>query len=109
MDVGSKILEVLTWSGISQAELARRTKIAPTTINGYVLGKRKVPFKSLEKIAAALNVSIFIFLNGEPLPANYTELTSAERQMLGDFRMLTRNQQEFILQNIALLKKQNSH
>lgn len=43
---------------MTQADLALKTKIAPSTISHIFNGKRKPSFKTLGKIAKALNMEV---------------------------------------------------
>ena len=69
-----KFNEVLKYlrkrEGLSQAELAKKLDIAPSTIGMYEQGRREPDFETEEKIADFFNVSIDI-LRGLPQTKSY--------------------------------------
>lgn len=93
VSVNEKLQEVLTWSGVSQYELARRADVHPNSISSYVTGKTAISIALLFKFAEALGVSPWLFLNGEPLPVTSEDLTEKERRMVALYRNLTVREQ----------------
>lgn len=59
MDVGKKIKRFRTAQGLSQKELALKSGMSEPAIRNYELGNRTPSDKQLEKIAAALGISIY--------------------------------------------------
>lgn len=96
MTIGEKIGEVLDWSGVTQKELSERTGISPSMVSSYISGTHAVSFESASKIADALDVSLWVLLNGEPLPANENEITKDESRVIGEYRLLTGDEKEMI-------------
>lgn len=107
MNVAEKIQEFLVWRGMQQKELAIRAGIPVSTVNGYFTKGREIPVEAAAKMARALDVSLITLLNAEPMPLHPMEITNAGGQLVADFRDLTDAQQELILNNISLLKRQN--
>lgn len=105
MTVEEKMQEVLDWSGIKQNQLAQLTGISTTTISGYLHKKRKLTVEAMLKIAKALDVSPWIFLNGEPLPIKAQDLTESEREHLRQYRMLADGQREAVDHTIREFNK----
>jgi transcriptional regulator with XRE-family HTH domain len=54
--------------GLSQTKLAARADVNPATVNQIEGGKRTASPATLHKLAAALDVSLYELLEGEPLP-----------------------------------------
>lgn len=61
----------------------------------------------VQRVANALGVSVFMLINGEPLPADTEELTEEERETVARYRVLTWEQREIITQSMELFIKQN--
>lgn len=104
---GEKLQELIDWSGISRAELARRAGISPGSINGYINSGRKPSAEIAKRMAAGLGVSISTLMGEEPLSLNSLELTDDEGLMLSKFRTLTPHQQELIKMVIETSIRQN--
>jgi transcriptional regulator with XRE-family HTH domain len=107
VEITDKIREVMQWSGMSQKELAAITGIPYTTLNGYLCGRNQIPLRVLPNIAKGLGVSSTLLLNEEPLPADALELSQEERELVKQYRQLTRDQKEILVQNMALFIRQN--
>ena len=75
MEVGKKIKRFRTAFGLSQKELAQRAGMSEPAIRNYELGNRTPSDKQLEKIAGALDVSIYAISN--PNLENYDAVLHA--------------------------------
>lgn len=107
--VGEKIKEVLTWSGKTQKWLASQLDMPYSTFNGYICGRHRMSIDMVKRIADALDVSYYVLLNDESLPADSLELNEDERQMLARYRLLTHGQRTMIRNNMDFLIDQNPH
>lgn len=96
MTVEEKLQEVMDWSGTQQKEVARLTGISTSTLSGYIRGKRKMTVEAAQKIASALNLSVWVLLNGNPLPVTPLDITEAERQILAQYRTLTHSERDAV-------------
>ena len=63
--LGSQIAEIRQKAGLSQAELAARIHVSPSTIGMYEQGRREPSMRTLVSIARELNVSTDYLLNTE--------------------------------------------
>ena len=96
MTLGEKIQEVLDWSGLHQKDLAEATGISPSMISSYIKGVHAVSLEAAQKIADALDVSLWVLLNGEALPVMTLDMTEKERRLIGEYRRLTGSEREAV-------------
>ena len=68
MTVGEKIQELLDWGGKNQKELAELSGVSQSAISDYIRNIRIPSIEAAQKIADALDVSLWVLLNGEALP-----------------------------------------
>ena len=95
MTVPEKIQEIMEWSNrkkLTQLELARLSGISKSSLNGYIHGDRKITVDAAQKIADALNVSLWTLLNGEALAVTSMDLTERERRLVSGYRHLNDEQ-----------------
>ena len=95
MTVPEKIQEIMEWSNrkkLTQLELARLSGISKSSLNGYIHGDRKITVDAAQKIADALNVSLWTLLNGEVLAVTSMDLTERERRLVSGYRRLNDEQ-----------------
>ena len=95
MTVPEKIQEIMEWSNrnkLTPLELARLSGIAKSSLNGYIHGDRKITVDAAQKIADALNVSLWTLLNGEALAVTSMDLTERERRLVSGYRRLNDEQ-----------------
>lgn len=92
--VGEKIQEILDWSGKNQTDLAEDTGIPRSSISDYVRGAREPSLDAVRKIAEALEVSPWAIINGEPMTVDKSDITAAEREILGEYRKLTHRERK---------------
>ena len=100
MTEGEKLQEVMQWRGVTQRELSNRTGIARSTIGNYITGIRDMQVGALKTIAAALDVSPWTLINGEPLPADPLELGSTENRILIELRSMPLSVQKVLVATI---------
>ncbi|WP_444658442.1 helix-turn-helix domain-containing protein [Caproiciproducens sp. R2] len=62
MNLGDRIRKIRTDKGITMAQLAKATNTTAAAISRYELGQREPKMAILEKISAALNVSVLELL-----------------------------------------------
>lgn len=59
--IGKVLKEIRIKSNLKQTELAKKVGFAKNTISQYELGKRKVEFDKVEKIAKACGFRIILY------------------------------------------------
>ena len=84
--------------GWTQAELASRAGLPPTSIAHFESGSRKPSFDTLRRLAAALDVSTDFLLSrsddpsisqsDDPLYRHASQLTGADRELAAEFLAL---------------------
>lgn len=79
MTVGEKIQELLDWGGKNQKELAELSGVSQSAISDYIRNIRIPSIEAAQKIADALDVSLWVLLNGEALPVTALDMTEKER------------------------------
>ena len=65
-------------------------------ISSYIKGVHAVSLEAAQKIADALDVSLWVLLNGEALPVTTLDMTEKERRLIGEYRRLTGSEQEAV-------------
>ena len=94
-------------NGMSQAELARKVSVAPTTIASYEQGKRHPSFEIEEAIADVFNVNLDTLRGKTPIhDVSYLLKDQAAVMMLDVFSHLDNNQKESALQYLMFLENQ---
>src|SRR5215207_2728822 len=76
--------------GLSQTKLAARADVNPATVNQIEGGKRTASPATLHKLAAALDVSLYELLEGEPHPKASTSSQPSFIGLLEEERRLSR-------------------
>ena len=68
--IGLRIKELRQIEGLSQEKLAGEADLDRTYINSVENGRRNISIENIEKIAKALNVTIFEFFNEKKFKSN---------------------------------------
>lgn len=71
MNIGENLKRIRKVKGLTQYKLSELTKISITSIQRYESGKRQPTVESVNKIAAALEVSVFELLDNKYDKAEY--------------------------------------
>lgn len=69
-ELGARISRLMRERGMTQPELARESGVSLTIVTRLLTGRRMTTFKNLDKIAAALGVSLDEFRCEENRPSN---------------------------------------
>lgn len=105
--VNEKLQELLDWRGKSQYDLAVATGVPKGSISSYVTGRTVITVELAYKFAAALGVSPWTLLNGEPLLATPMDITAEEARLVTDVRSLDLKQKALVQKLIEGMKEQN--
>lgn len=103
MTFGQKVLEILTWTHKTQKDIHILTGISRSTLSEYIRDSRSPTIENAQRIADALGVSLWTLLNGDPLAVKEMDLTEKERCMVGEYRLLTKEEHEFLDHAFRLL------
>ncbi|MDD5938785.1 MAG: helix-turn-helix transcriptional regulator, partial [Clostridiales bacterium] len=87
--------------------LALQFGVSEHSMGNYLNGKRSIPYDILVKFARHYNVTTDYLLGLTDSPAIPCPLSDEERKLIEQFRTLSREQKELILQSIALMCRQN--
>ena len=91
--------------GMSQKELAEIIGVAPSTYSLYESGAREPDVLKIKSIAKALDVTGDYLLFGTDKPFfDDIILTEAEKEIIKDFRSLSEQGKEYMLQTINICK-----
>ena len=93
-------------SGMTQKEIAYRLKVSVQAVSYWETGERMPSYEKLFELADAYQVSIDTLLgrqDRETRAAKYISgLTETEARLLDDFRSLSREGKDYILQTMAM-------
>lgn len=86
MDVGSRIRELRELTGTSAKELSIALRVSPSFISGLENGTKKCSLDNLEKICAAMNLSLndFFAPQAQDLPKHILELINSAQKLAPD-------------------------
>ncbi len=108
MTIGNRIRVLLEEKNTTQAALADALHISTSTLSSYMTGRTKIPGEIVAQIARYFNVTTDYLLGLTPDCAANLPLTDSERNLLLDFRTLSKNQKELIAVNVRCMKEQNN-
>jgi len=107
VQIGDRILRLLESKCMSQKQLARQLNISYSTLNGYVKNNREPDYATVIAIAKYFDVSVD-YLVGALGSRQLDDLNKEELQLIESFRLLYNDQQDFFIEQIKLILKQNS-
>ena len=76
-------------------------------MSGYLTGKVRLPAWLVQACAEYFQVSTDYLYGLTDDPQRPLDLSPAERDLVLNFRTLTRDQRELIVRNVAIMKEQN--
>lgn len=100
MDFGIRLRELLDERDLSQKEFAAMLSIAPTTLNGYINGKREPSLELIVTIAKTMGVSTDYLLG---LGIAGEELSASELSLISKLRRISPRGQEVICEMADVL------
>lgn len=99
--LGERICLLRRRQGWSQAELAKRLKVSPSTVGMYEQGRREPSLAAAVELSRAFEVSVDYLLTGKPLTENdSTAMQEAVERGLAGFRQ---NRDGFSPEELAVL------
>lgn len=104
---GERAKEWITDHDLKQKRLAIEFGITPSAISNYVTGRSMMPVDILVKMSEKFGVSVDYLVGMTDDPGLPIALSQSERQLIENFRTLSREQKELILKNIAFMQEQN--
>ena len=107
MHYGAKIKDLIDDRDIKQKALAKYLNMSESTLSNYVTGRNEIPLAVLVQIADYFHVTTDYLLGRTEEQAEPFPVSQGERAMLTDFRALSREQKELIVQNLRLMRSQN--
>ena len=107
MTVAERAKMLQTDSDVKIRTLARLFGVEEHALGSYLNGKRTMPYEVLVQIADYFHVTTDYLLGRTEEQAEPFPVSQGERAMLADFRALSREQKELIVQNLRLMRSQN--
>ena len=103
--LGERICLLRRRQGWSQAELAKRLRISPSTVGMYEQGRREPSSEVLVELGKLFGVSVDYILTGAPAPSEEQTLEKMllSRISAADHRMGRRKDRPFSRQELATL------
>ena len=105
MRYGSRIKEWITDHDIKQKALAKEFHITESMMSHYMTGRNEITVDLLVKFAQKYGLSTITWWAIRQ--SQGLDLSPAERDLVLNFRTLTRDQRELIVRNVAIMKEQN--
>lgn len=84
--IGERIKGLRLELGITQKELGEKIGVEKSTINKYELGKIAIPYKKIEKIAAALETTPAYLMGWEEEDKTKDEMDLEAQEMLDAYK-----------------------
>ena len=103
-DLAKKIKELKNSNGLTNNDLAERSDLPVSIVSKFLSGATSHPtIDTIQKLAAALNVSIDYLVFDESAPGNKT-VNSSEFSLLENYRTLNNTGKNLMLELSVLLK-----
>lgn len=111
MELGDRLAYALELRGVSRNEVAVKVNVAPNTISGYIVNKRRPDYETLKRIAAYLDISTDYLLGTiADIDTKHGKLTSEEAMLIDMYRLLDTKGQEMLMEVAqAAWKYSNPH
>ena len=100
-DIGERIKQAREVLAISQAELARKTKLTPAAISQFESGEREPSYESLKRLASSLDVSMDYLADKE------MAVPSDAQVLFRDLKSLTEEDRKMMVKMYNMLKEKN--
>ena len=107
MNYGSRAKDWITDHDVKQKKLAREFHITEAMFSNYLNGRNAMPVEVLVQIAQYFSITTdyLVGLSDNPVPPIH--LSRPERDLVGAFRTLSKNQRELVWQTVRLMCEQN--
>lgn len=89
--------ELLDKKGLKNADVAKATGVSNMTLSDWKRGKSVPKYKTMQKIAAFLNVTPEYLLNGEDTRIDAPEFSDDQFEVLNIYAQLNDKQKEAVL------------
>lgn len=103
MSLGDRIREIREDQGLKQSDLAGRVGTSQSTISQLEKGKQNPSYRTLQKIADALDVSVGYLLGEEELE----ELSEEEEAFFREYRGLSEDARRQLREYSAFLQQRS--
>ena len=101
MDLTARILELLAERGWSKYQLAKEEQLSQSTISSLIIRGNTPTISTIESCCKAFGITLAEFFNAD---LRDTEQTLEERRLICDWRNLTPEAKQVVLQMVAALQ-----
>jgi len=105
---GNRLKSLLDERQVTQKQLAQDLNIASTTVNGYVQDYREPDFATLDLLASYFSVSADYLIGHAGYESKNKQLNANESEIITLFRILTDEQQDYLIGQAKLYIRCNS-
>ena len=107
MHYGARMKEWITDHDIRQKVLAKEFSVTESMMSHYMTGRNEITVDVLVKFArrCGLSMDYLVGLTDDPYPP--FPISPKEREMLGQFRVLSNEQKELLINNMEFMSQQN--
>lgn len=107
MNVAERAKELQTDNDVTVRALSKAIGVNEHNLGNYLNGKRVMPYDVLIAIAQYFHVTTdyLLGLTDDPYPP--FSISPKEREMLGQFRVLSSEQKELLINNMEFMAQQN--
>jgi len=102
-----RVKDLIDDNQVTQKKLAETFGITESTMSTYMTGKYRIPAWFVKEFAAYFHVTTDYLYGLTDDPSQPFPVSAAERRLLEDFRVLTRDQKELVMKSAALMREQN--
>lgn len=107
MGLGARAKILVTDNDVTQKKLARYLGISPAKMSNYLTEKNEMPSRIVVGIAKYFRVSTDYLLGLTDRPDPPADLNKEEKAVVENYRGLTRDQREVVVQTMRLMGEQN--
>lgn len=107
MSYGTRAKEWITDHDVTQKKLAEHFQITEAMLSNYLTGRNEMPVDILVKIAQYFQISVDYLVGLSDQPKRPLLLKEEEGRMVEEFRTLSKEQKELLLQMLRFMTEQN--
>ncbi|MEA4932650.1 MAG: helix-turn-helix transcriptional regulator [Lawsonibacter sp.] len=107
MNYGARAKDWITDHDVKQKKLAQEFHVTEAMLSNYLNGRNDISVELMVKIAQYFHLTMDYLVGLSEDPDVPLHLTKEERDLIGTYRFLLREQRELIVQTIQFMQEQN--